>query len=157
MIATRAVPVGPDQRAVMWQLAAQVAQHATTPHTAHLSLLILVCTPQAGLAWMPQALEWTQTALYKDGTTDLLKSMPPLVFMPMPDKPDGSPFLSIDASTSYQEILGFGGESSRLHARPSCSPSTLVLHARPPRSRLHAVCASTLAFHARLPCSPAPR
>ena len=69
---------------------------------------------------MPQALEWTQTALYKDGTTDLLKSMPQLVFMPMPDKPDGSPFLSIDASTSYQEILGFGGESSRLHARPQC-------------------------------------
>ena len=59
---------------------------------------------------MPQALEWTQTALYKDGTTDLLKSMPPLVFMPMPDAPDGSPFLSIDASTTYQQILGFGGE-----------------------------------------------
>ena len=76
---------------------------------------------------MPQALEWTQTALYKDGTTDLLKSMPPLVFMPMPDAPDGSPFLSIDASTTYQQILGFGGEhppprshvpsmSTRLHA-----------------------------------------
>ena len=68
------------------------------------------CALQAGWAWMPQALEWTQTALYKDGTTDLLKSMPPLVFMPMPEAPEGSPFLSIDASTTYQQILGFGGE-----------------------------------------------
>ena len=81
---------------------------------------------------MPQALEWTQTALYKDGTTDLLKSMPPLVFMPMPDAPDGSPFLSIDASTSYQEILGFGGELS-----PPPSPASIA--------------------HLRLDSAPAPR
>ena len=68
-----------------------------------------VCALQAGWAWTPKALEWTQTALFKDGTTDLLKSMPPLVFMPMPTAPDGSPFLSVDASTTYQQILGFGG------------------------------------------------
>ena len=103
------------------------------------------------MAWMPQALEWTQTALYKDGTTDLLKSMPPLVFMPMPDAPDGSPFLSIDASTSYQEILGFGGELP-----PPRSPASIA-HLRldsAPAPRLLA-CASVAA--ARISASPASR
>ena len=135
----------------MWQLAAQVA-HTRPPRThPKYRSLHFVRTLQAGLAWMPQALEWTQTALYKDGTTDLLKSMPPLVFMPMPDAPDGSPFLSIDASTSYQEILGFGGELS-----PRCSPASIA-HLRldsAPAPRLLA-CASVAA--ARIPASPASR
>ena len=78
----------------MWQLAAQVA-HTRPPRTPpKYRSLHFVRTLQAGLAWMPQALEWTQTALYKDGTTDLLKSMPPLVFMPMPDAPDNSPIFN---------------------------------------------------------------
>ena len=82
-------------------------------HTlAHLTTSRLPRAPfqQAVWAWTPKALEWTQTARYKDGSTDLLKSMPPLVFMPMPASQSmGGPVLSVDWSQEYQEILGFGG------------------------------------------------
>jgi len=52
-----------------------------------------------------------RTARYKDGTTDLLKEMPPLKMEKM-DKPCDEhkcPSLQIDHSKTYQTVVGFGG------------------------------------------------
>ena len=51
--------------------------------------------------------EFTQTARFKDGSTDLLKAMDPLSMQAMP-RPSGKA-LAIDWTTTYQEIVGFGG------------------------------------------------
>lgn len=52
-------------------------------------------------------MELTQTARFKGGETDLLKEMAPLHMKPMP-RPNGK-VLATDWTTTYQEIVGFGG------------------------------------------------
>ena len=56
----------------------------------------------------PSQVDWVQTARFKDGSTDLLKTMPTIEMEPMPESPTELT-LEIDTSTTYQKIVGFGG------------------------------------------------
>ena len=52
--------------------------------------------------------EWVQTARFKDGSTHLLKDMPPMEMESMKTAP-AKLTLTIDTSKKYQELVGFGG------------------------------------------------
>ena len=79
---------------------ALATQHPTD--VEHMTTMLLL--PVSALS-APQV-EWTQTAKFDDGY-NLLKPMKPLKLSKMA-APDG-PALTIDRSSTYQEILGFGG------------------------------------------------
>ena len=49
-----------------------------------------------------------QTARFKDGSTTLLKDMPPLEMVAIDELPKDKA-LEVDTSRTYQELLGFGG------------------------------------------------
>jgi len=52
--------------------------------------------------------QWVQTARFNDGTTNLLKEMPPIPMQPVgPNVLDK--VLEVDTTKTFQEILGFGG------------------------------------------------
>ena len=53
-------------------------------------------------------LEYVETARFKDGSTSLLKDMPPVKFEHMSELPTEKT-IEVDRSHSFQEILGFGG------------------------------------------------
>jgi len=79
----------------------------------HLGLPLLLATMSCHAAPPPQTaftqLEWVQTAMFEDGSTNLLKEMAPVAMHPLSDIAADAHTLEVDATSTYQEIVGFGG------------------------------------------------
>lgn len=58
-------------------------------------------------AAVAQKVAWVRTARAADDSAVLLKEMDPFAMIPMPRAPERT--LTLDFSTTYQEIVGFGG------------------------------------------------